>query len=409
MAKNLKKFVNPKFLRTCDLILMSELMARHLGAGSAFDITTLQRDDQAARDALATYFAGPEDGYPTGLTTDLHHIADLGTRYGKVLLLQRAERAVVDVAPLLRDDRMAEPKTLAMYFFLRHRPVFDSASDLLAIERTKLTELLGHSRDVAPSLEEAAKQAFREAAAELFRKHLQGAYCRAGWYEDGDEVNLVVVHGMEVTNEWVVKDGDEKVITFQPLGTAVLSYNSAEGRLKIGGLDKAQREGFATLFATHILKQPDFFNDEDATDLYTLDPIEQVGFGFKFEHRFDPGIRSVRVVEVQVDRTATSSKPAAKPPKLWSVLVKDNRDALGRMGEVTNSVTFGRDAYRLEHIAFRVEFESERRPYPTVTVSVRPRDKADFKREFYEERIMELLRRNGLCIERKPQPTAVAA
>jgi hypothetical protein len=90
------------------------------------------------------------------------------------------------------------------------------------------------------------------------------------------------------------------------------------------------------------------------------------------------------------------------------VLVKDRTNALERMGQITK-VSFGDQAYHLNHMSFRVEFEADRKPYPRVTVKLAPPETAAFKREMHEGQIMTLLQRNGLCVDRKPDDVAVAA
>src|SRR3990167_10395119 len=97
MAKNLRKFVNPKFLRTCDLSLMHRLMTRHASAIRGFELAVLDGDPELARDALSDFFAGTENGYPPGLTADLHRIAALGNRHGMRLIRERARSASVDM------------------------------------------------------------------------------------------------------------------------------------------------------------------------------------------------------------------------------------------------------------------------------------------------------------------------
>lgn len=48
MAKNLKKFVNPKFTRTVDLGLLSRLFERHREALNGLDLGVFR--DEAAQD-----------------------------------------------------------------------------------------------------------------------------------------------------------------------------------------------------------------------------------------------------------------------------------------------------------------------------------------------------------------------
>ena len=100
----------------------------------------------------------------------------------------------------------------------------------------------------------------------------------------------------------VVRDGAETVISFRPTGHVVLSHRSEDGRLKVGGVAKALRGDLAAIFARTILGRDGFFDGDGSQNLYTLEPAEDVGPGFRIEHAHDPRIRSVRIVEVDVQR-----------------------------------------------------------------------------------------------------------
>ena len=409
MATNLKKFVNPKFLKTCDLKLLRRLFSRHQSDSSSIDFSIFDRPDDNARAALRKFFEDTETEYPAGLKADLHRVAALGTSHGMRLLLERAKAKSVFVGPKpgSKEDRKADPKYVAILCFLDHPDIFDAASDLLALETTlALTELRGPSGNIEPKIDRGTKATFESAARKLLSAEHMGGYCRVGWYEDGDDINVVAVHGKEIATEWIVEnEKEEKVISYRPLSTTVLSYDPFEGRLKIGGLPKSQRAAFAGIFAETMLGQPEFFAGEGAQDLYSLEAVEKLGFSFQFDHAFDPGVRSVRIVEAQADRVTLNGRAEQK---LWSVLIKDRANALERMGQVTK-VGFGEGAYRLEHISFRVEFESERKPNPRLTVKLAPPNIAAFRRETHEGRIMTLLQRNGFCVDRDPGRIPVAA
>ena len=93
MASDVKKFVNPKFLRTIDLALMRELFARHFREGEEpveFDIEVGE-----VRSALADYFAAPITEWSEGLIADLHRVAELGTAEGMQIILNEARRQTV--------------------------------------------------------------------------------------------------------------------------------------------------------------------------------------------------------------------------------------------------------------------------------------------------------------------------
>lgn len=113
MAGNLKKFINPRFLKTIDLELMHALFARHAGDGGL--PVEFGAEPAAVRAALGDYFDVPVSGWAEGLVADLHRIAELGTGDGLRLILTEARRRGVTLDPLPQGDE-ADPAPL------RHEP-----------------------------------------------------------------------------------------------------------------------------------------------------------------------------------------------------------------------------------------------------------------------------------------------
>ena len=147
----------------------------------------------------------------------------------------------------------------------------------------------------------------------------------------------------------------ERVISFRAADHAVLSYSATTGLLKMGGVAKARRVDLAELFAEKVLARPGFFAGDDAQHLYTLEPIECAGFGFTFNHDFDPGIQRVQIIEVQVDRVGADPR-SGTTRTLHSYLARDGRDnALARLGEIMGGRRLGSN-WRLNHIVIRVHF-----------------------------------------------------
>ena len=66
MGKDIKKFVNLKFLKTIDLGLMRELIERHAVGTDGFDLTALDGDAADARSKLTEYFKGPAGNWSEG-------------------------------------------------------------------------------------------------------------------------------------------------------------------------------------------------------------------------------------------------------------------------------------------------------------------------------------------------------
>lgn len=413
MGKNLKKFVNPKFLKTVDLSLLKRLFDRHTSGFKDFDLAVLDGESEAARAALLNFFAGSEENYPKGLVADLHRIAELGNDNGLSLLQDQARRQQVDLVASPGDggDEIKHaPKQVALIAFLDHPAVFDAASDMLALEaRVSLGEFAGAIQGIAARLDEETRNAFEREARRLFEADLRGHYCRIGWYDDADEINLVVTHGAPITTTPVVEGETERVISYRAVEHAALAYSASTGRLKVGGVSKARRAEFAEIFAQTMLASPGFFAAPDSQLLYTLTPIEHGGSGFQFTHAFDASIQRVQIVEVQADRIATDPR-TGEVRSYETFTARDNRGhALERLGEIAPGIVFRSDAYRIGHIVIRVHFNIGEKKAVRVPIKLKPPGMAKFKRHRFEAQIMELLRRNGLCNEREPGQAALAA
>jgi hypothetical protein len=410
MAKDLKKFVNIRFLKTVDLALVHELMARHEAQLRDFDLGVLSRNPSDAGQILQSFFAGPEDRYPDGLTADLHLIAELGNKNGLRLLLERAAANNTQLIPKEEvEGGHLNPKHVALRAFLKHREVFDAASDFLAIEtRLSLSEYSGPEENVHPEINREVQDRFEREAGRLFQDELSSSYCRIGWYEDDDELNVVVSHGEAVVITQRVKDGREESLTYRPVGHTNLAYDAVEGRLKVGGIGKALRPKLGEVFAATVLDRPGFFAGEGSQDLYTLRPIERMGLRFAMDRSFDQSISRADIIEVEA-RKLPGEGAREGSPSPWSVVMRDRHNALQRLGHVAPRVSFASGGYELGYIIIAVSIETGGKQPVKRRVKVKPPHTAAFKRHRFEGRIMELLRRNKLCCERKPSASPAAA
>ena len=412
MAKNLRKFVNLAFLKTIDLTLMRRLLERHETQLSGLDLAVFDQKPSEVRKALQNFFAGPEEDYPKGLTADLHRIAELANQNGLRLLLERAAAAKVELIPKAETEdegHHLNPKHVALRAFLAQPGVFNAASDFLAIEtRSSLTEFSGPDENVDPEMNAATRESFEQEAKRLFIPDLMGGYCRIGWYDDDEELNVVVTHGEAIVIAETVEDGVEELLTYRPVGHANVAYDAVEGRLKVGGIAKALRPKLAEVFAATVLKRPEFFSGDGSQDLYTLEPIELKGLSFVMDRSFDRGISRADIVEVEA-RKLPGEDAVEGSPSPWSVVMRDRHNALQRLADVAPRVSFGLGRYELGYVIIAVSIESGGRQPAKRRVKVKPPHTADFKRHRFEGRIMELLRRNKFCCDGKSGASAAAA
>src|SRR5262245_48680659 len=135
MAKDLKKFVNPKFTRTVDLGVLRRLLERHKAGLQGVDFARFAKQPDLARRTIQDFFAGPEDNYPERLVADLHRIAELGNANGLRIIVGEAHRQSVSLAPPGDDDpteTKQDPKHIALRVFLDHPGIFNAAADMLS-------------------------------------------------------------------------------------------------------------------------------------------------------------------------------------------------------------------------------------------------------------------------------------
>jgi hypothetical protein len=70
LSRDLKKFVNPRFLKTVDLRLFRRLFERQPAGSVGFDLHVFDQENAVARAALQGFFEGPEDQLPQEIVAD---------------------------------------------------------------------------------------------------------------------------------------------------------------------------------------------------------------------------------------------------------------------------------------------------------------------------------------------------
>ena len=280
MAVNLRKFVNPKFLRTVDPELLGRLLERHRHRLIGLDVDVIRSTPECAGEALQEFFAGPEDCYPEGLIADLHRIAELGDAAGLRLILHEARRAGLSLRPGCESARASGGRTRSTSRCGRSSTTRRCSTPPRTCWRSprapRLPSTQGSRRASRPTSGRRPARRSRPSCAAMLEADLCGSYCRLGWYADADDVNLVISHGSIVKTTPIVRRGEERVVSYRDAEQAVLSYSAATGRLKMRRHPEVppRRRGRA-LRGRACSAGPGFFAAESAQDLYTLAPIER--------------------------------------------------------------------------------------------------------------------------------------
>jgi hypothetical protein len=405
MAKSVKKFANRGFFQTVDLHLLERLLAPH-AASLPFAFPDLPQDEKERRSALYEHFLGVDESYPDDLLDALHCILQLSDKQGLRCLCERADLAGVHLVPVEEtegehDGRHLHPQHVALRAYLDHREVFHKAIDFRAFIQPSSPAEWNGAREGVECLHEdpAACEAFRAAVSAYFSKRYLGRYCEVRWYPE-DEINILILHGRHMVVTPVEERGEEHVLRFRELRQDTVRYTPATGRLRTSAEHATEREQLKKLFAEHLIGEPDFFDGEDSENLYTLEPVRKQGADFELETDWDEDLEKVRMVEVQLAEERAPDKRRRAP---WAVTLRDARNPLRRTKQMMPWLDFG----SMEIVYLKLEFtfrlhDKQRR----IMVKVKPPSTVSFRRDVFEARIMEHLRRNGLCV---PRPTLFSA
>lgn len=412
MAGNLKKFVNPRFIKTIDLEYMRRLLARHEAQFTGFSLDVFEQDEVEIRDAIADLLAGSETRYPEGLRSDLHRIAELGNAKGLDIIQTQADRQGINLFPDAKTgddgapDKRHDPKHLALRVFLEHPDLFDVAADYLAMMTAdRLYEFAGRKRGIPIDLTPEKVEEFRTRVAELFKEAFLGDFCRVGDYADGDETNFVISHGTLVSTMPIVEGQQEKVISLRGVTQAILRYSENTGILRLARIKAGHQNEIAEAFADILLGEPGMFDSDDAQDLYSLEVVEKAGAGFAIDHQYDPAIDKVLIVEAAADLMVPGKDGCRKVARTLR-----SRDLTGKALEHFREtpVGFG-GSWVLGEMVLRIYFKGEGTRQPKITVKIRPPGVLQFRRTRHEARVMELIERNGMTLDRDDYDVVIEA
>jgi hypothetical protein len=411
MAKNVKKFVNRQFIRTVDLDLLGRLLKLHVDRLS-FDFDGLSRDDKERREALFEFFRSADESFPSQLLDALHEILVLSNPNGVRILREQADRAGVELIPATEIEgeeggRHLTPRHIALRAYLDRPAIFERALDLCAFIAPPSPMEFAGIREGEPSRHQdiEAREAFRAAASEYFSERYLGRYCDVRWYTDEEEVSILVLHGKNMVTANVEQEGEERVLSFREIRQDTIRYHAPSGRLRTSAQYAPEKKKLAELFAEHLLGEPGFFDGEDSQNLYTLEPINEAGAAFRFRTEWDDELERLHVIEVQVDEGERTVDGRTRHPR-WAMTVRDNQNAIARLAETVPDLDLG--TARINYLKVEFTFKLNGKPR-RIMVKIKPPGLVCFRRDVFEDRIMEHLRRNGLCIPRQPDTVAVAA
>ncbi len=393
MLKDIKRFVDKKFIYTVDLNLLRRLLGPYRGQ-VPFDLETLEANDEEARSRLFEWLIDADESYPSQMLEDLHRLSELSTELGMGILRTRAEvlgRQLIPAEEIDEGDGLhLNPRYVALRAFLDHREIFDSAVDILTFfDNRSPGEFVGEEEGVAPQITDATILAFEQRAGEFYSSRYKGNYCRARCYPDDDGVNLLVIHGHIPISTITIEEDEERPRTLREARQDTIAYDQHTGRAKVTASGDDEKQRLCDIFAETMLGRPSFFQQQDSRNLYTLARIAQEGPMFQLDGEWDPQLLDAKVTEIQVDSGERGG---------WMMAVRDPHDALLHLLDRCPELDLSKA--HINYVKLRFVFSAGRRKR-TKTVKVKPPSVASFNRTTLEKRVLEHLKRNGLCVPRR--------
>lgn len=406
MARNITRFADRTFFHTVNLDLLERLLAQ---CGVAADDLPPERADGA--DALFEIFFKADEG-SLDLHEALYSIMRLDNHNGMSLMIDLAAESEVQIEASVQgeaggDPPPVTPRHLALKAYLDHRDIFDTALDLMAfvLPRAPL-EWQGLEENVRPTPnDEDGRKEFRKAVSQYFESRYRGEFCDVKWFDEPDELDILLVHGKHLQTILREHMGKEKPLTFHELRTATLRYNAVMGSLKVTGEDDRDKAKLKELFAIHVLERPKFFDHADSQNLYTLEPVARAGSGFRLRRGADETLIQWGIREIQFDEGERWQGRRKRRPR-WGQTVWHVSNAVAHLGDSMPDLDWR--AVRFTYMKIWLEFLLDGRKRPAL-VTLKPPGILRGPQGKLEPHILEFLRHNGLSRPRRPLAAAAAA
>jgi hypothetical protein len=384
MSRDVKKFTKKRFIFNIGVDLHREFFGQYNG-DVRLELNGL--DHQKVYDFLLN--STDDECAPVVMET-LHRIYDLASPEGADLIKNEADqknRVIGD-----GDDLSVEE--LAFTAYLKHKEIFDRAHDLYICHNVKSPAEYVGAEEKPLKNTPARIEAFRKSISGFFNERYKGKYCDIRIYPDADEVNIVILHGKHLKSGTFIIDEQPQPTRYRDMKEDIVTFASVDGRLKVTAATEAERDEIARRFGQCFFGDEEFFMWKDSQNLYTLEPLAKNGTDFRFNHEWDPETLDVRITEMQVLMSAAGRRKR----NICSITIKDP-DCLSRLANHRSIDITKRD---INYAIIKFTFQPNGGRRKTVPVKLKPPCLCHFERRYFENRIMEHLKRNGFAVERKP-------
>lgn len=265
-------------------------------------------------------------------------------------------------------------ESVAMRLFLEHSHAFNLAWALYSY-RASSADISQHWLQRSNvHLEKAITSSFTEEVQAYFASQDRGLECRVSFYELGDEVVVLVLHGSAERTIPCWQGHEVAPNRFRPACEDVLSYDRQRAVLSVKVSRRGDAEYYVRSFAGLMLGDAALADDPERDQVYTLEPL--------YTGRFD-GAGNGKVIGVEVLGWKT------KRPGRSDTVIADDGDGLRAIAEVTEGT--------LIEVKFRFSIRDGGKE-EKVTFTISPPSVTDMVKKRHDDVITQYLREKGVLL-----------
>jgi hypothetical protein len=271
------------------------------------------------------------------------------------------------------------PQALAMRLFLNYEEAFEYAWARYCIYGSA-SKISRHNIPCEGFEIDADKlEAFKEEIKGYFADLAKGADCRVSYYDEGDQVVILIARGSYFRTIARWEGGEIKFESFRPASEDVLLYDKRNRQLCVQTPLAKDREQYIRSFTNAIVGDPSLAENPDRDKVYTLTPIQHGTFSWNGNEH----ITSIIPLEAKL-----KVKGATEP--VITIRSKNLRETLENEFEGASL-----SGVELIYIKFRFTIETEDKA-EHVTFVITPPDATDLAKKKHADIISSYLKENGV-------------
>lgn len=353
----------------------------------SFDATYFPDEETFELDAFKELAAEAAARNPD-LLEHLCRAYDLSDPRGHEAICQVARDEGLDI------DHSLPVECLAIWLHNTREDLFHFAYDRYAFNQVEKTTIYRIPPPDEVADNETALAEFENALKEAFQEDKGSSNVLVRQYEENDRVNIIIYHEKRTQAQLVFKGQADVVapIMLRPAKQDFLSFKRDTGELQIDASFSKEKKVMRRAFAGSFLRDPELFENEEASRVLNLDVIAAADF----ELALDSPEHSARVTELHF------SLPTEGNPS-FTVRSPDVLSTLQEVGLVNQRAAVAQDYLTGARVTFaklRIQFGPGKRDKKTI--ELRAQNSIGFNQSTYHEEVFDYLRKWGILLAAVP-------